>query len=184
MGRGFKYHFIRFGRLGSVTSVPVHSMMPGPATRQRGNVEVARPLDCPHIEPTVFLGFSLSGISLEGVTCAFSLRYAWTSIGPWYSQSHGMNEALARAVRFQPGALRHDVVSPSTTCRRCRQAHEASRAEWSSVRVPTPTLQNRRLRSCLRSRETRIRALVQGRTASGCGVPESGGGPRPGRSRR
>jgi len=23
-----------------------------------------------------------------------------------------MNEALARAVRFQPGALRHDVVSP------------------------------------------------------------------------
>ena len=112
MGRGFKYHFIRFGRLGSVTSVLVHSMMPGPATRQRGNVEVARPLDCSHIEPTVFLGFSLSGISLEGVTCAFSLRYAWTSIGPWYSQSHGMNEALARAVRFQPGALRHDVVSP------------------------------------------------------------------------
>ena len=41
------------------------------------------------------------------------------------------NEALARAVRFQPGALRDDVVSPLYDLLEKEQAHGRSRAEWS-----------------------------------------------------
>src|SRR2546425_4865939 len=64
-------------------------MMPGPATRQRGNVEVARPLDCPHIEPTVFLGFSLSGISLGRPDVRLFPTVRMDVQGPVVSQSAG-----------------------------------------------------------------------------------------------
>jgi len=48
------------------------------------------------------------------------------------------DEALARAVRFQPGALRHDAVSPLYDLLREGEAHGRSRAKWSRLRSHGP----------------------------------------------
>jgi len=50
------------------------------------------------------------------------------------------NEALARAVRFQPGALRHDVVSPLYDLfrRGTGAREEPSGAESQTGVIPSP----------------------------------------------
>jgi len=52
------------------------------------------------------------------------------------------NEALARAVRFQPGALRHDVVSPLYDLSALPTGAREEPKGRSDVGVPTQTFQN------------------------------------------